>query len=76
LRGYRLLIGQRLEADRTEVGEPNVLVDDLGAKIGSLVLVTTDGDLARQKLSDNTTPVRMIVVGIVDAAGERPRQKI
>jgi len=74
LRGSRLLIAQRLEADRTEVGEPNVLVDDLGAKIGSLVLVTTDGDLARQKLSDNTTPVRMIVVGIIDAAGERPRK--
>lgn len=62
------MIGQRLEADGTEVGEPLVLVDDLNAGIGSFVLVTTDGDLARQKLADNTTPTRMIVVGIIDLA--------
>ncbi len=66
LLGRRLLIGQRLEADGTEVGEPLVLIDDLGAGVGSIVLVTTDGDLARQKFADNTTPSRMIVVGIVD----------
>jgi ethanolamine utilization protein EutN len=66
LRGFRLLIGQRLEADGSEVGDPLVLMDDLGARVGSHVLVTTDGDLARQKLADNTTPSRMIVVGIID----------
>lgn len=66
LRGQRLLIGQRLEADGSDAGEPLVLIDDLGAGIGSQVLVTTDGDLARQKLADNTTPSRMIVVGIID----------
>ncbi|MBZ5563427.1 MAG: EutN/CcmL family microcompartment protein [Acidobacteriia bacterium] len=66
LHGRRLLIGQRLEADGTEVGEPLVLIDDLGAGVGSYVLVTTDGDLARQKFADNTTPSRMIVVGIID----------
>lgn len=68
LRGFRLLIGQRLEANGAEVGEPLVLVDDLGAGLGSHVLVTTDGDLARQMLADNTTPSRMIVVGIIDRA--------
>ena len=66
LHGRRLLIGQRLEADGREVGEPLVLLDDLGAGVGSRVLVTTDGDLARRKLHDNTTPSRMMVVGIVD----------
>jgi len=65
----RLLIGQRLEADGAEVGEPLVLMDDLGAGIGSHVLVTTDGDLARQTLADNTTPSRMMVVGIIDGLG-------
>jgi ethanolamine utilization protein EutN len=68
LRGFRLLIGQRLEADGSEMGEPLVLMDDLGAGLGSYVLVTTDGDLARQKLADNTAPSRMTVVGIVDRA--------
>ena len=66
LGGQRLLIGQRLEANGAEVGEPLVLIDDLGAGLGSRVLVTSDGDLARQKLADNTTPSRMMVVGIID----------
>lgn len=75
LRATRLLIGQRLEADGSEVGEPLVLMDDLGARIGSLVMVTTDGDLARKKLADNTTPTRMMVVGIIDRvpSGPHPR---
>jgi len=75
LRATRLLIGQRLEADGSEVGEPLVLMDDLGARIGSLVMVTTDGDLARKKLDDNTTPTRMMVVGIIDRvpSGPHPR---
>ena len=68
LQGCRLLIGQRLEANGAEVGEPVVLLDDLGAGLGSQALVTTDGDLARQRLADNTTPSRMTVVGIIDRA--------
>jgi microcompartment protein CcmK/EutM len=67
LEGCRLLIGQRLEADGSAVGEPVVLLDELGAGVGSLVLVTTDGDLTRQRLADNTTPTRLSVVGIIDA---------
>jgi len=66
LDGVCLLIGQRLEADGSEVGEPLVIIDDLGAGLGSTVLVSTDGDLARAKLHDNTTPARMIVVGIIE----------
>ena len=71
LRGQRLLIGQRMDADGREVGEPLVLIDDLGAGLGTQVLVTTDGDLARQKLADNTTPSRMMVVGIIDELSHR-----
>ena len=66
LGGVRLLIGQRLEANGRDVGEPVVVIDDLGAGIGSVVLVSTDGDLAREKLRDNTTPSRLVVVGIVE----------
>ncbi len=74
LQGRRLLIGQRLEANGRQTGEPLVLIDDLGAGIGSIVLVTTDGDLARQKFADNTTPSRMMVVGIVDGGPRAGRQ--
>jgi ethanolamine utilization protein EutN len=62
----RLSIGQRIASDGSDVGEPMVLVDPVGARLGSRVLVTSDGDLARQLLKDNRTPSRMVVLGIVD----------
>jgi microcompartment protein CcmK/EutM len=37
----------------------------MGAANGSTVLVSTDGDIARQRFG-NTSPGRLVVVGIVD----------
>jgi ethanolamine utilization protein EutN len=65
LEGCRFLVAQRLEADGSTGVEPLVLVDLLGAASGSTVLVSTDGDIARERYG-NTTPGRMVVVGIVD----------
>jgi ethanolamine utilization protein EutN len=65
LDGVRFLLAQRLEADGASSGEPLVLLDRMGAGRGSTVLVSTDGDLARQWLG-TTVPARLIVVGIVD----------
>jgi ethanolamine utilization protein EutN len=64
--GYRLLVAQRLELDGKPSGEPQVVLDILGAGRGSQVMITSDGDLARQTLNDNTTPSRFFVVGIID----------
>ena len=66
LESWRLLIGQRVTHEGAPVGEPMVLLDPIGARRGSRVMVTSDGDLARQLLGDNRTPSRMIVLGIVD----------
>jgi microcompartment protein CcmK/EutM len=66
LEGCRFLVAQRLEADGGLAAEPVVVVDWFGAANGSTVLVSTDGDIARARLG-NTTPARMVVVGIVDA---------
>ena len=68
LKHQRLLIGQRLEEDGSETGEPQVVVDTVGARHGDIVIVSSDGELARQTLRDNRTPSRMMIVGIVDAA--------
>ncbi|MGA2896766.1 MAG: EutN/CcmL family microcompartment protein [Acidobacteriaceae bacterium] len=65
LEGCRFLVAQRLEADGSAGAEPLVLIDLLGAAFGSTVLVSTDGDIARERYG-NTTPGRMVVVGIVD----------
>ena len=67
LAGARLLVGQRLDAAGREVGEPQVLIDPIGARGGTLVLVSTDGDHARRLLEDQRTPSRLVVVGIVDS---------
>ena len=66
LGGFRFLIAQRLEGDGSDSGEPQVLVDMIGATVGSIVMVTTDNEAVR-KASANTTPVRLVVMGIVDS---------
>jgi ethanolamine utilization protein EutN len=66
LDGCRFLVARRLEADGTAAAEPNVVVDWMGAAYGETVMVSTDGDIAREKLGNNT-PARMVVVGLVDA---------
>jgi microcompartment protein CcmK/EutM len=65
LGGCRLLVARRLERDGRATGEPVVVVDRLGARHGSTVVVSTDGDYLRRRLGD-TTPARLAVVGLVD----------
>jgi len=66
LQGFRFLIAQRLEGDGSDSGEPQVIADMIGARIGSIVLVTTDNESVR-KASANTNPMRLAVMGIVDS---------
>jgi microcompartment protein CcmK/EutM len=66
LDGCRFLVAQRLEGDGSAAVEPIVVLDWLGAGSGSAVIVSTDGDIARTRLG-NTTPARMVVVGILDS---------
>ncbi len=72
LEGCRFLIAQRLEADGSTGAEPLVIVDWIGAANGSTVMVSNDGDIARERYG-NTTPARMVVAGIVDHV-QVPRQ--
>jgi ethanolamine utilization protein EutN len=65
LAGCRLLLARRLEADGAAAGEPVIVIDRLGARHASTVLVSTDGDLLRRRHGD-TTPARLSVVGLVD----------
>ena len=51
-----------------------MVVDWLGATRGTTVMVSTDGDIARERLGNNT-PARMVVVGIVDAVQEPAAQR-
>jgi len=73
--GCRFLIARRIEPDGRMAEEPNVVVDWQGAAIGSTVLVSTDGDIARARLG-NTTPARMVVAGLVDTGQETLRDVV
>jgi microcompartment protein CcmK/EutM len=42
-----------------------VILDRMGARRGTTVIVSTDGDIARKWLGNNA-PARLVVVGIVD----------
>ena len=67
LEGCRFLLAQRLEVDGSLGAEPIVVIDWMGAGNGSTVLVSNDGDIARERYG-NTTPARMVVAGLVDDA--------
>lgn len=48
LDGCRFLVAQRLEADGIAAAEPITVVDWLGAARGATVMISTDGDIARE----------------------------
>jgi ethanolamine utilization protein EutN len=65
LEACRLLLAQRLNGDGSTTGEPLLVIDHMGARLGTVVMVSTDGTIAR-KLLGNNTPARLTVCGIVD----------
>lgn len=65
--GCKLLVVQPLMADRRAPdGDPLVVVDGVGAGVGERVVLTSDGQGARQMLGVEATPVRWTVIGIED----------
>lgn len=67
LSGWKLLVVQVLQADgRTPDGEPVLSIDHLGAGVGELVVITSDGRGTRELTKSNNTPVRWSVMGIAD----------
>jgi len=73
LQGCRFLVARRLELDGAAAAEPNVIVDWMGAALGSIVMVSTDGDIARERFGNNT-PARMVVAGLVDSVQQPPAE--
>ncbi|MEQ9823644.1 MAG: EutN/CcmL family microcompartment protein [Puniceicoccaceae bacterium] len=67
LRGVRLLLCEVLGHDGNGTGRIVGAGDWLGAGIGNTVLVDADGDACQVWLKDPKTPLRNVVVGIVDS---------
>lgn len=66
--GRKQLIVRAVSSDGSYVGESYVVaVDMVGAGVGQTVLVSDEGNSARQLLeSAPTAPVRSVIVAIVD----------
>lgn len=66
LRGQRLLLVSMLDASGKAELEPQLVLDEMGARAGDTVMVTTDSvDIARITKSNNC-PARWSVQGIPD----------
>jgi ethanolamine utilization protein EutN len=74
LQAVRFLIAQRLVADGVASGEPIIVLDRMGAAHGQTVLVSTDGNRARDWLGKDV-PARLVVVGLVDQVQLMARSK-
>lgn len=64
--GWRLLLAQPLGRRDQADGEPLLVLDRLGARIGDEVLLTSDGAGARELVGVRTSPARWFVLGICD----------
>lgn len=66
LNSWRLIICQPIGAAGAPEGAPVVAIDAHGAGLHQRVIVSTDGAAARKAVNDEKSPVRMMIVGIVD----------
>lgn len=66
--GHPLFVVQPLDETGADAGGSFVAIDHVQAGIGDRVIVLTEGNGVRQILNQgDTTPIRSIIVGIVDA---------
>ena len=72
LRGQKLLLVQPVTPEGQKTGRVAIAVDCVQAGPGDLVLVADEGNSAAQVLGRPRGAVRTVIVGVVDAWGERP----
>jgi ethanolamine utilization protein EutN len=64
--GWRLLVVQLLTADGKEDGEPLLAIDHLGCGLGNRVILSNDGQAAREMVGQRNSPVRWFILGLCD----------
>jgi ethanolamine utilization protein EutN len=61
-----LLVVQPLTSTGKADGEPLLAIDSLGAGRGNLVMISNDGQGARELIGSATSPARWFVMGLCD----------
>jgi len=65
--GSKIMIVQPLDDDLNPDGDTFLAVDFVQAGPGDTVLVTVEGNAARQLFMNNNAPVHSVIEGIVDS---------
>ena len=66
LDGWRLVVVQPIGADGKSEGAPQVAIDSHGAGMHQQVVISSDGASSRKAVGDEKSPVRWLVIGVVD----------
>lgn len=66
LEGWRLLICQPINGAGQPEGSPQVAIDCHGAGMHQQVVISSDGMASRKAVGDDRSPVRWMVIGVVD----------
>ncbi len=64
--GWRLVICQPIDNAGTPEGVPQVAIDAHGAGMHQRVIISSDGSASRAAVKDPKSPVRWMIIGIVD----------
>lgn len=66
LDGWRLIVCQPINNAGDAEGAPQVAIDPHGAAMHQRVIISSDGAASRKTVGDEKSPVRWMIVGIVD----------
>ena len=66
LLGWRLVICQPINQTGEPEGVPQVAIDAHGAGLHQRVVISSDGSAARNMVGDDKSPVRWMVIGVLD----------
>ncbi|MBM3830235.1 MAG: ethanolamine utilization protein EutN [Verrucomicrobia bacterium] len=64
--GWRLVICQPIGGTGEPEGAPQIAIDAHGAGMHQRVIISSDGAASRKAVGDEKSPVRWMVVGVVD----------
>lgn len=64
--GVRLLVARQLDTKLNQTGDPQLILDTLGAGVDDVVLISSDGRGLRDLLQRGNSPARWYAIGLVD----------
>jgi ethanolamine utilization protein EutN len=68
--GWRFVICQPINGAGEPEGVPQIAIDAHGAGMHQRVIISSDGAAARKAVNNDKSPVRWMIIGIVDEREE------